>query len=202
VGKVLEFGQEAGSGVLPVGDDERRVRVPALTGTVTGGQIGGVSGAVTDRIAARLSGLRLSRRRGGGLSVVVAGSPGGAFGSEVGEGGGVVAGAGGEVAAEAEHVGPLPQAEVLVPAVGGEVPGGVDHAAGVVGDVVGGEFGEEAEAAVEGAGGGLGSLGGVLGDVAGDVPLGDRAATVEVRTADRTDVDLPPEPEHQPPRAV
>jgi hypothetical protein len=85
---------------------------------------------------------------------------------------------------------------------GGEVPGGVDQAAGVVGDVVGGEFGEESEAVVEGAGGGLGALGGVLGDVGGDVPLGYRAATGEVRTADRADVDLPPEPEHQPSRPI
>lgn len=110
---MFEFGQEAGSGVLPVGDDQRRVRVHALTGdvavteTVTGDQGSGVFGVVTDRIAACLTGLRLRRRWGWGLGVGSAGSPGGAFGSEVGEGGGVVAGAGGEVASEAEHVGPL-----------------------------------------------------------------------------------------------
>ncbi len=186
---MFEFGQEAGSGVLPVGDDQRGVRVHALTGdvAVTGCQVGGVSGSVIDRTVVRLTGPCLSRCWGLAGGVGLTGSPGGTFGSEVGEGGGVVAGAGGEVASEAEHVGPLPQSEVGVPAVGGEVPGGVDHAAGVVGDVVGGELGEEAEAAVEGAGGGLGALGGVLGDVGGDVPLGDRAAAGEVRTADRWD---------------
>ncbi|GAA3375472.1 hypothetical protein GCM10020367_43410 [Streptomyces sannanensis] len=94
VGEVFEFGQKAGSGVLPVGDDQRFVRVHALTCdvAVTGGQVGGVSSAVTDRTAVRLTGLRLSR--GWGLGVGSTGSPGGAFGSEVGEGGGVVAGAG------------------------------------------------------------------------------------------------------------
>jgi hypothetical protein len=62
VGEVFEFGQEAGSGVLPVGDDQRRVRVHALTGEVTGGQVGGVPGAVIDWTAACLTDLRLSRR--------------------------------------------------------------------------------------------------------------------------------------------
>ncbi len=101
------------------------------------------------------------------------------------------------MASEAEHVGPLAQAQVGVLGLGSEVPGGVDHLAGVVGEVVLGEFGEEAQAAVEGAGGGLGSLGGVLGDVGGDVPVGDGGVAGEVGAADRADVDLPPEPEHR-----
>ena len=81
--------------------------------------------------------------------------------------------------------------------LGSEVPGGVDHLAGVVGEVVLGEFGQEAESAVEGAGGGLGPLGGVLGDVGGDVPVGDWAVTGEVGAADRPDVDLLTEPKHR-----
>jgi hypothetical protein len=101
------------------------------------------------------------------------------------------------VASEAKHVGPLAQAEVGVLGLGAEVPGGVDHAAGVVGEVVLGEFGQDAESAVEGAGGGLGSLGGVLGDVGGDVPVGDGGVAGEVGAADRADVDLPTEPEHR-----
>lgn len=66
VGEVGEFGQKAGSGVLPVGDDRRRVRLHALTGDiagtgtvtceVTGGQVSGAFGAVTDRTAVRLTG--------------------------------------------------------------------------------------------------------------------------------------------------
>jgi hypothetical protein len=49
VGEVFEFGKEAGPGVLPVRDDEGRVRTPALTGrivvtgSVTGGQVTPVS---------------------------------------------------------------------------------------------------------------------------------------------------------------
>ncbi|GGT66760.1 hypothetical protein GCM10014713_69230 [Streptomyces purpureus] len=59
---MFEFGQEAGSGVLPVGDDQGRVRVHALTVdvAVTGGQVGGASGAVTDWAGVRLTGLGLS----------------------------------------------------------------------------------------------------------------------------------------------
>ncbi|WP_162624740.1 hypothetical protein [Streptomyces cadmiisoli] len=68
VGEVFEFGQEAGSGELPVGDDQRRVRIHALTvdiaatGTATGGQVSGVSGVVADLTAVRLAGLRLRSR--------------------------------------------------------------------------------------------------------------------------------------------
>jgi hypothetical protein len=63
VGEVFEFGQEAGSGLLPLGDDQRRFRVHALTGDVgvAGGQVGGVFGAVTDRAAVLLTGLRLTQ---------------------------------------------------------------------------------------------------------------------------------------------
>ncbi|GAA1370289.1 hypothetical protein GCM10009612_59760 [Streptomyces beijiangensis] len=101
------------------------------------------------------------------------------------------------MASEAEHVGPLAQPQVGVLGSHTEVPGGVDHAAGVVGELMLGEFGKEGESAVEGAGGGLGSIGGVLGDVGGDVPVGDGSVAGEVGAADRADVDLPPEPERR-----
>ena len=106
-----------------------------LTGAVTGVGVGVTGGqviaviAVTAQVSDRLALVSPF------LGVVLAGAPGGAFGSELGEGGGVVAGAGGEVASEAEHVCPLAQAQVGVLGLGVEVPGGVDHLAGVVGEV-------------------------------------------------------------------
>ena len=45
------------------------------------------------------------------------------------------------MASEAEHVGPLTQPQVGVLGADTEVPGGVDHAAGVVGELMLGEFG-------------------------------------------------------------
>ena len=198
-----EFRQEAASGVLPVGDHQggARIDVPlaarAVTAAVTGVEVGVTGGHVSAVTAVTVLVSDRQAFTSVFLCVVLAGAPGGAFGSEVGEGCGVVVGAGGEVAPEAEHVSPLPQAEVGVLGPNTEVPGGVDHAAGVVGEVVLGEFGEEAESAVEGDGGGLGSLGGVLGDVGGDVPVGDRGVAGEVGAADRADVDLPPEPERR-----
>src|SRR6185437_2396837 len=59
----------------------------------------------------------------------------GAFLSECAEGGGVGAGFGGEVAAEAEHVRPLAQPQGLEFGDSSELPAGVDQMSGVVGQV-------------------------------------------------------------------
>lgn len=96
--------------------------------------------------------------------------------AEGAEGGGVAAGLGGEVAAEAKHVSPGPQPPVRVGAV--QVAACGDESAGVVRDLVAVEFGEFADAAVEGAGV-LGGFGGVLGDVGGDGLFGDVRAVAE-----------------------
>src|SRR5690606_29630421 len=58
-------------------------------------------------------------------------APFGAGVAEGAEGGGVAARLGGEVAAEAEHVGPGPQAEVFEVLTRAEGPGGADKSAGM-----------------------------------------------------------------------
>src|SRR5690606_24304741 len=105
--------------------------------------------------------------------------------AEFAEGGGVAAGLGGEVAAEAEHVGPV--AEFAVGVEGVEVEACGDEPGRVLGDVEQDEGFLVADAAVHGAGG-LGCFGGVLGDVGGDRLLGDVLAVAE--GADRAYVEL------------
>ena len=122
-----------------------------------------------------------------GSGVVVA-AVGDAGLAEGGEGDGVAAGFGEEVAAEAEHVRPAAQGAVggfaAHPALGvADVPAGVDEPFGVgsgrvrvQAEGVGGDAGG-------GVAGGLGAFGGVLGEVAGDgqaghgggAPVGDGA---------------------------
>ena len=58
-------------------------------------------------------------------------APGAADVAEGAQGGGVGAGLAGEVAAEAEHVGPLPELEVSELRQVPEIPGGADHLADV-----------------------------------------------------------------------
>ena len=121
--------------------------------------------ARTSVVSSSAVGRRPGRRGHGGLGA----SPFGAGVAEGAEGGGVAAGLGGEVAAEAEHVGPGAQAEVFEVLAGAEGPGGADEPAGVVGDVeLAAEFGERLDAAGRGCRSRLGALGGVLGDVGGD----------------------------------
>lgn len=127
----------------------------------------------------------------GGLEAL----PLGACLAEGGEGGGVAAGLGGEVAPEAEHVGPGAEAEVFEVGAGAEVPAGADEAAGVVGEVGVGEFGQEADAVVEGAGSGFGALGGLLGDVTGHGAVGEFGAAREVGAPDGAYVELTAEGE-------
>lgn len=117
-------------------------------------------------------------------------SPFGSGGAQGAEGGGVAAGFGGEVAAEAEHVGPGAEAEVCEVFACAEGPGGADHLPGVVGEGHLGEFGEELQGAVEGAGRGLCSFGCVLGDVRGNGSFGQLPVAVEVGGADGADVEL------------
>lgn len=112
-----------------------------------------------DENGVRLSGLQTEGR--GFLS----GSVVGACLAQRTQSGGVTAGLRGEMAPEAEHVRPGPQAAVRVERV--EPLAGFDQATGVVGDVVAVELGKFTDAAVQGAGG-LGGFGGVLGDVGGD----------------------------------
>ena len=129
-------------------------------------------------------------------------TPAGALAAAFGEGRGVGAGLGEEVAAEAEHVGPLAQpvvrgAAVLVKGCAGfgaaEAPGRGDEPAdvrrgvGVAGD---GGRGEPVREQADG----LGGLGGVLGEVGGDVEVVDRGAVGEPAggggVADDPDVEL------------
>ena len=105
---------------------------------------------------------------GDGVSALVLG----AGGAERAEGGGVGAALGREVAAEAEHVRPLPEAQVFELGELAKGEAGGDEAAGVVGDGEVGQAVGAGEAAVEGAGA-LGGLGGVLGDVGGDLGVGE-----------------------------
>lgn len=102
-----------------------------------------------------------------------AGLVGAVVGADLSEGaerGRVGGGLAGEVAAEAEHVGPVrEQAAGVVPV---EVPAGFDQASGVGGQVVPVEFVTLQDPAVHGLGG-LGRLGGVLGDVRGHSPFRD-----------------------------
>lgn len=120
-------------------------------------------------------GVRLAAVQGEG-GVVLGGAVVGARLTQGPEGGGVAAGLGGEVAAEAKHVSPGPQPPVRVGAV--QVAACGDESAGVVRDLVPVEFGEFADAAVEGAGV-LGGFGGVLGYVGGDGLFGDVRAVAE-----------------------
>src|ERR1043165_8480184 len=60
------------------------------------------------------------------------GAPGSAYVAECAEGGRVGAGFAGEVSAEAEHVGPLPELEVGELGEVAERPRGADHLAGVL----------------------------------------------------------------------
>jgi len=149
------------AGGLPLGDHERGVAVVVV-------------------VAASIP--HLLHRLSGGLTASV----GASFASDRAEGGGVAPGFGGEVAAEAEHVQPAPDAgERFVLAQG---PGGFDEPPNVweqfaepgvveVGDAV-------AEAEV------FGGLGGVFGNVGGN-GVGGEFAVLEPGPADRLDVDLP-----------
>ena len=103
----------------------------------------------------------------GGLALV-----GGTVGAECAEGGGVGAAFGGEVAAEAEHVGPCGQVQVFEFGELGQAQAFGDVAAGVVANGQQSELVGWGDAAVEGAGA-FGGLGGVLGDVRGDLGVGE-----------------------------
>ena len=112
--------------------------------------------------------------------------------AEGGEGDGVAAGFGEEVAAEAEHVRPAAQGCVgdlaAHAAVGvADVPAGIDETLGVGS----GGVGVEVEAGGGDAGGdvaaGFGAFGGVLGEVAGDSRAGDR---VRAPVGDGADVEF------------
>jgi cystathionine beta-lyase family protein involved in aluminum resistance len=80
-------------------------------------------------------GVFVEEREASGGDVVVAGVMF-SVGVDVAEGGGVVAGAGGEVAAEAEHVGPVGETEFSQVGLDAELYAGGDEAAGVVAQVV------------------------------------------------------------------
>src|SRR6202035_1934044 len=95
-------------------------------------------------------------------------------------------------AAEAEHVGPAAQADVVgvaaEPPAGGDEPFGVCAlGVGVQVDGVGGEAGR-------GVAGGLGAFGGVFGEVAGDGQVGDGAGAAHGDDADVELVAPPDEP--------
>lgn len=139
------------------------------------GFAGGVAVAGVLPVGEDEDGVRLAVVQGEG-GVFLGGAVVGACLTQGAEGGGVAAGLGGEVAAEAKHVSPGPQPPVRVGAV--QVAACGDESAGVVRDLVAVEFGEFADAAVEGAGV-LGGFGGVLGDVGGDGLFGDVRAVAE-----------------------
>ena len=96
---------------------------------------------------------------------------GAAFGADRGEGGGVAAGLGEEVSAEAEHVRPPAQVQARVVGAAAELPRGGDHAAVVVGQPQVLHVGDVADRPVD-AVVGAGALGGVLGDVGGERGVG------------------------------
>ena len=109
---------------------------------------------------------------------------GGPVGAQRAEGDGVGAALGGEVAAEAEHVRPGGQPQVVELGELAEAEACGDVAAGVVADGQVGQLVGRGDAAVEGAGA-FGGLGGVLGDVAGDLGVGQVPGG-----GDRADVEL------------
>ena len=80
------FGQEPGSGVLPVRDPQGRVRAtapptfPAVTVAVTGVGVGVTGGQVTAVIAVTAPGSDRLAVVGSLRGVVLAATPGGAFG--------------------------------------------------------------------------------------------------------------------------
>src|SRR5690348_7172085 len=106
----------------------------------------------------------------GELVEVGAEAPGAAVGADGGEGDRVGAGLGENVAAEAEHVRPPAQVQLVVLREAAELPGGFDHPAVVWGDVEQADGVAVADGPVGAlsVGDGAGGFGGVFGDVAGE----------------------------------